>query len=441
MTASLQAANDPFFATARFDGLRRGLLVLVCALFPVSKVFNSGGKLINFSVADVMLPVAALLLVWRSMSCGVRWPSASAFLLNLAVLAAAALLNLQLTADYKSPLGAFVEIAKSMSLWAYFYLTVNFIEDRKDFLWALRAWVASSGVVAALGVVGSLLYQRAGVETVFALQFRAQGTFEDSNLFAAHVGVSFFLTLLLWFMEERRASWLLVVAPIQLLGILLSASRGSLLAVGAALAALAFFFSSTRIKWAVGFGSLMLGLLVMSLPNREAILQSNPATARLTTTTVDLDNPEAQQRRSLWDVALRTWQANPWLGVGRGNYGLGAGGEAQAIGFAHNTYLGILAETGSLGFATYAMVVSTMGLPIWLIARRRGNARASLLLASLLVVALAGVTINIENYRGLWMLLALMEAYRRVISMSQAEPSVMLGSAGPVHEVSHAHAT
>ena len=87
------------------------------------------------------------------------------------------------------------------------------------------------------------------------------------------------------------------------------------------------------------------------------------------------------------------------------------------------------------------MVVSTMGLPIWLIARRRGNARASLLLASLLVVALAGVTINIENYRGLWMLLALMEAYRRVISMSQAEPSVMLGSAGPVHEVSHAHAT
>ena len=441
MTVTMPTTHDPLFATARFDGLRRGLLVLVCALFPVSKVFNSGGKLINFSVADVLLPVAALLMLWRSMSCGVRWPSASAFLLNLGALSAAALLNLQLTADYKSPLNAAVELAKSMSLWVYFYLTVNFVDNHEDFLWALRAWVASSAIVATLGVVGSLLYQLGGVETVFALQYRAQGTFEDSNLFAAHVGVSFFLTLLLWFMGHRRAWWLLLVVPVQLAGILLSASRGSLLAVGVALAALAFFFSSTRLKWAVGFGLFMVGLLVMALPNREALLQSNPATARLTTTTVDLDNPEAQQRRSLWEVALRTWQANPWLGVGRGNYGLGAGGEAQAIGFAHNTYLGILAETGSLGFATYAMVVTTLGVPILLIARRRGHSQASLLLAALLVVALAGVTINIENYRGLWMLLALMEAYRRVALEPQAESGGAQVMAGRAQEVSHAHAT
>ncbi|MBY0505762.1 MAG: O-antigen ligase family protein [Bryobacteraceae bacterium] len=438
MTASAQAGLDPLFATARLDGLRRGLLVLVCALFPVSKVVNNGGKLMNLALADLLLPLALLLLLWRSMSSGFRWPSAVAFLLNVGVLSATALWNLQLTADYKSPLGALVEIAKSLSLWVYFYLAVNFIEDARDLRWALRAWVGSSAVVAALGVGGSLLYQWAGVETVFSLQFRAQGTFEDSNLFAAHIGVSFFLTLLYWQLQGRRERWLWWVMPLQLAAVFLSASRGSLMAVGAALAALAFFFSSTRVKWAVGISLLMSGLLVMSLPNRDEWLNSNPVTARLTTTTVDLDNPEAQQRRELWNVAWRTWQANPWLGVGRGNYGLGQGGEAQAIGFAHNTYLGLLAETGILGFMTYAMVVLAMAVPALLVANQQGHGQASLLLAGLVVIALAGVTINIENYRGLWMLLALMEAYRRVC-VGPLLPERILALRRRTSEVRHAH--
>jgi O-antigen ligase len=428
MTVSMQAAGDQFYATARFDGLRRGLLWLVCVLFPVSKVVNSGGKLINFSLADALLPVALLLLLWRLMSNGFRCPSASACLLNLGVISATALLNLDLTADYKSPLSAVVEVAKAGSLWVYFYLLVNLIDDAEDFRWTLRAWAISSAAVAASGAVGSLLYQLGGVENMFSLQFRAQGTFEDSNLFAAHVGVSFFLTLLYWFMGGRRERWPLFVIPVHLLAIFLSASRGSLLAVGAALGALAFFFSSTRIKWAVGLTLFMSALLVMALPNRDEWLGSNPFTARLTTTTVDLDNPEAKQRRDLWEVALRTWQANPWMGVGRGNYGLGQGGEAQAIGFAHNTYLGLLAETGVLGFATYAMVILTVGLPTLLLAMRRQHSQASLLLAAMLVIALAGVTINIENYRGLWLLLALMECYRRVMG----NPAT--------NEVRHAHA-
>jgi hypothetical protein len=426
MTFTLPAGGDQFYATARLDGLRRGLLMLICALFPVSKVIDSGGKLINFSVSDILLPVVILLLAWRSMTTGVRWPVAAAFLLNVGVLSATALVNLELTSEYKSPLSAVVEIVKTTSLWVYFYVVVNFIDDRRDILSALRAWIVSSGVVSGLGVGGSLLYQLTGTETPFALQYRAQGTFEDSNLFAAHIGVSFFLTLLYWFLQNRVERWPLLVIPVQAAAIVLSASRGSLMAVCAALAALAFFFSSTRIKWAVGSAVFMGGLLVMALPNRDELLASTPVTARLTTTTVNLENPEALQRRALWEVAWRTWQANPWIGVGRGNYGLGQGGEAQAIGFAHNTYLGLLAETGILGFLTYAFAVVAVGVPAWLLALQRGHAKASLLVAAMLVVALAGVTINIENYRGLWMLLGLMETYRRVVTTNS--------------EVSHANA-
>ena len=426
---------DPFFASARLDGLRRGLLVVVCALFPLSKVIDSGGKLINFSLADVLLPLVLLMLLWRAMSCGFRAPMPALFLLNIAVLCATAWLNLDLTLSYKSPLNAVVEIAKAASLWAYFYFVVNFVESRGDLVRGLRAWVVSSALVAASGVAGSLLYQLGGVETMFSLQYRAQGTFEDSNLFAAHVGVSVFLTLLYWSLQDRREKWPLLAIPVQLGAIVLSASRGSLLALGAAFVALAFFFCSTRIKWAVCIASLMAALAVMSLPNRDEWLSGNPVTARLTTTTVDLENPEAMQRRSLWEVAWRTWQANPWFGVGRGNYGLGAGGEAQAIGFAHNTYLGLLAETGILGFLTYAAAVAAAVVPMLRLARQRGQAKASLFVAALLVVALSGVTINIENYRGLWMLLGLMEAYRRLVDFA-AFPAARVR----MIEVAHAHA-
>ena len=426
------------FASAGADRLRRGLLVLVCALFPVSKVINSGGKLINLSMADLLLPVALTLLLWRSMASGFRWPAATAFLLNVGFLSAAALLNLELTASYKSPLSSAVELAKTISLWVYFYLVVNSIEDESDLRWALRGWIASSGLVALSGVVGSLLYQSAGIETVFALQYRAQGTFEDSNLFAAHVGVSVFLTLLYWFVQGRKERWPLLLVPVQLAAIVLSASRGSLMAVGIAAAVLATLFASTGVKWAVGFTGLMAILMILALPNREEWLESNPVTARLTTTTVDLESPEAKQRRDLWEVAWRTWQANPWLGVGRGNYGLGAGGEAQEIGFAHNTYLGLLAETGMLGFLTYAAVAVMMALPILLLANQPGQAKASLLLGSLLVVALAGITINIENYRGLWMLLGLMEACRRLWA---AAPERWPVSREAGNEVRHAHAS
>jgi len=409
------APLDPMFASVRLDGLRRGLLVLVCALFPISKVISSSGKLINLSLADLLMPVVLLVLLWRSMAVGFRWPAAAAFFLNVGVLSGTALLNLELTAAYKRPLNGVVEVAKALSLWIYFYLVINFIEDRDDLRWAMRSWIASSGLVAATGVVGSLLYQVAGVETMFALQFRAQGTFEDSNLFAAHVGVSFFLTVFYWMLQERRERWPLLLLPVQLAGILLSASRGSLMAVVLAMAGLAFFFCTTRVKWAIGATTMMALLLVLALPDRDSWLASNPITARLTTTTVDLENPEAKQRRDLWEVAWNTWQANPWFGAGRGNYGLGAGGEAQAIGFAHNTYLGLLAETGIAGFATYLMVALGITIPLMLAANQSGHEKASLLLAALLVVALSGVTINIENYRGLWMLLALMEAYRRVL--------------------------
>ena len=207
------------------------------------------------------------------------------------------------------------------------------------------------------------------------------------------------------------------------------------MSVGLALGCLAFVFAPMWVRLSIGFAVLMAGLGVMALPNRDEVLAGNPITARLTTTTVDLNNPEAMQRRELWEVAWKTWQANPWLGVGKGNYGMGEGGEAGAIGVAHSTYLGTLAETGIAGFLIYLLVLGRLVGPSLLSVFGRNDFDAAILLGALLVILLAGITISIENYRGLWVLMAIFEAYRRTV----LGPALSTDRRG-VREVTHEHA-
>jgi len=411
MNGSSNSPATPAFELARFDTVRLWLLAGVTLLLPVSQVLEVSGKKINFSYADLLLPLAMPLLFWRLLSRGFRFPVPMLFLASAGLVCVSTAVNLDRALDLRGPVSQVVEFVKLLSLWVYFYFFTNFLDTRRDLELMLRCWIGSGTVVALLGSAGSLAFQHAGIVTPFSLHFRAQGTFDDANLFSAHCGLTLMLALLHWRLTGARWPWLAI--PALLGGILLSASRGSLISVTLALGCLAFLFAPVAVRLSIAFAVLMAVLGVAALPNRDEVLAGNPITARLTTATVDLDNPEAQQRRELWEVAWHTWQAHPWLGVGKGNYGMGEGGEAGTIGVAHSTYLGTLAELGIFGFLVYGLLmfrlVGPVALTVW-----HGNLPAGILLGGLLVILLAGVTISIENYRGLWVLMAVFEAYRRL---------------------------
>lgn len=432
--STIHASGNPL-EQARFDTFRRVLLVVVTALLPVSQVVEASGKKINFSYADAALPLVFLLMAWRLISQGLRFPVPMLFFLSIGLICASTIVNLDRALMLRGPVSQVVEFVKLLSLWAYFYAFCNFLDERRDLLLMLKAWILSGTVVAALGAGGSLAYQLAGIETVFSLQFRAQGTFDDANLFAAHCGLTLILALLYLKLAERRVWWPMLVMPVLGAGVLLSASRGSLMSVGLALGCLGLVFAPMWARLSFGVLMLMTALGVMALPNREEVLASNPITARLTTTTVDLNNPEALQRRELWEVAWKTWQEHPWLGVGKGNYGMGEGGEAGAIGVAHSTYLGTLAELGIAGFLIYALLAGRLVGPAVASVFARTDFAAAILLGGLLVILLAGVTISIENYRGLWALMATFEAYRRTVL-----GPVLSTDRRREREVPHAHA-
>jgi O-antigen ligase len=69
------------------------------------------------------------------------------------------------------------------------------------------------------------------------------------------------------------------------------------------------------------------------------------------------------------------WSDHPWFGVGAGNYEPAYGRYALplwpvALGHAHNYYLNIAAEAGTIGLMTYLFLWGVSVVGAWLAARR-----------------------------------------------------------------------
>ena len=243
-------------------------------------------------------------------------------------------------------------------------------------------------------------------------------TMSDCNAFAAHLTLSFMLSLL--YRDLARAP-LRHIAPflvLYVLGILFSASRGQLLAFCVAVGSLAFAVATWR-RFAAGLLVASLALVViLAIPAGRAGFLDNPIIERFSTLTVSLQSDNASDRRERWVDAVESFATAPVLGVGRGNNGF-LRGVAPLAGQAHNSYLSVLCELGLVGFAAYALLLLSVGLGVATGCPRRGHPGRTprlVLLAALLGVCMGGMTINIENYRGLWVLLGLMTAFPRVYS-------------------------
>ncbi len=119
----------------------------------------------------------------------------------------------------------------------------------------------------------------------------------------------------------------------------------------------------------------------------------------------------------LWRNVVHQFLYSPLVGVGRGNLAAGAedpGVEGEP--YAHNIYLGLLGEVGIIGFLVYALVgvrVATLLARVrWGAPPGRTAGAVGLMLAALVTLGLCGMTINLENYRGLWMFLGVIESFR-----------------------------
>jgi O-antigen ligase len=226
-----------------------------------------------------------------------------------------------------------------------------------DALIGYAQWAAVSGLA---GVDGSL---------------RVFGTFGQPNPFAGYLNLSLALALaLLLFGTDMRERWLAGAASVVLFGAeWLSASRGGLIGLAAALAVLLVVgWRRERIAGialAAGVPLLAIGLLTHAIPSRL----TNTALRVLRLDDVSVNGPinnanfSTMERLAHWIAGLNMFRAHPLLGVGAGNYDAAYARYAtnlatwpEALGHAHNYYINVAAETGILGLLAFAAVTVSM---------------------------------------------------------------------------------
>ena len=190
-----------------------------------------------------------------------------------------------------------------------------------------------------------------------AVEYRVSSTFVHPNMLAVFLSLMIPVAVCVRRLYTDRAiRWLAAGAvPLALLGILVSYSRGTLVA----LAALPFVYARGRRALPLLIVAGVIVVLLAPSAWRDRVSGSQ-----------DFASPEIASRFDLWEAALQEYDDEPVFGVGLGAYGTAyVDLEESAKGFppgettfavplhAHSLYLNVLAEQGLIGAASLALLL------------------------------------------------------------------------------------
>ncbi|MCC6669832.1 MAG: putative O-glycosylation ligase, exosortase A system-associated [Planctomycetes bacterium] len=249
--------------------------------------------------------------------------------------------------------------------------TIGQVDSRQRLRWMLWTICLS---LAFFGVKGGVF----GVLTGGAPILRGPGgMIEDNNDFALALVMN--VPLLFYLARSEQRAWLRLAADVgvvlTLVTVLLTHSRGGFLAAGCALVLMAW--RAGRLLPALG-GLALLGALFLAFA---------PASVkeRLGTITAGEQESSIAARFKSWSIAMHMIEDNPVLGVGLRNfqahwpkYYPEVTGRPPGFAYvAHNSYLQIWAEGGTIAFTVYLVLLgSVFAAAAWL--RRYTRRRADL---------------------------------------------------------------
>jgi O-antigen ligase len=181
------------------------------------------------------------------------------------------------------------------------------------------------------------------------------GSFVNRHNFAAYMEMSMALPLGLMFAgavgKDKR---LLYVTAIALMGValLLSGSRGGLVAFIAQVIFLALITAGTKGRSKIGIKLALAGLLLAAIIGGAVFVGGETSLTRVADTAATQDVTTG--RSNIWQVTLRVVAANMPLGAGFGAFGVAytphdAMSGLERVEQAHNDYLQVLADAGLIG--------------------------------------------------------------------------------------------
>ena len=261
-------------------------------------------------------------------------------------------------------------------MWLIAFLVANAPRSEKQWRIVLVGWLAMFALFPFRGTVMNYLQ---GI--THAGRYGWNFAFQNPNDLAAITLLV--LSLSVAFMRTPRTAWVRWCARVGALTlpllILLTGSRGGLLALGV-FAAVLLAFSRKRMGTVVLVG--MAGLVALPLLPNSIKSRFTGMKFLSSTETLRQADSSAEQRFVILQVAAAVARDNPLFGVGIGNYPLANGEYAQRRpewSFArgnrdsHNTYLTLAAENGLIGLGL--MAAGALGLLRFLLRASREGRR------------------------------------------------------------------
>jgi O-antigen ligase len=369
--AGLLAAVDA--AVRRPSVMVVGALLLICLPSGLGDLSGSARVTAADLAAGLLVAVIAVRFARGERSAAGRgWIPFAAVLFSLALATVTASdVSVSVVGFVRySELFVLVPIAVAMSL-----------RDRLDVLLVAGAIVAVTLVEGAVGVSQYLT----GTGASYAGEYvRAVGTFGAEQVLAlgALLGYGLVVTLALGFAQQGRARIILLAASAFLvLPLGLTLSRGAWIATAGAVLIL-LVIASWRLATAL-LGMAALGVAFLMLGSSPADPSSNSIDQRITSITSSGSAPDqsVKDRYALWSAAGRIWADHPVVGVGlkdfaayRDRYAsveLSAGSDVgdptsgvsrEPLLSAHNQYLMVLSEQGTVGILAFGGLLMTLGL-------------------------------------------------------------------------------
>lgn len=290
-----------------------------------------------------------------------------------------------------------------------FYLILLYA-NRPFFSLLLRAVAIVGGAVALYGV-GEWVLAGGRIGSLLG----------NAAFFAGYLGIALFATLavvpalpLVW----RRGAY--AAAALEALAIVLSATRGTILALGiAALAALGYVALKGAAKGRRWAGALLIALVVLA--GAFFALRSELATVPFAPiqriATIGLHDPDVSSRLFIWRNMVGQIEKAPVLGVGAEHIDVLFNRfydptqiQEEWFDRSHNAFLDYAAQYGLGGLALYLALIYG-----FFVAARRLRTRGEGMLAA--SAALLAITYAVQNFfvfdtiSSFWLLLALLAAF------------------------------
>ena len=308
-----------------------------------------------------------------------------------------------------NPAATAVSIYTFIQMFVMVWLVWEFAQTRREQILLLRAYMAGSLVSSVGALVG--FFRNTGLNNG---RYTGLG-FNPGDLafiLALAIPISLYLAV-----QERRKILVWIAGTTTVLAfcaIVLTASRGSLIACIPTVVILPFLFP--KLRW--GRNLLLLTFLAVAAIGAWLFMPES-SWSRLSTIGSEISSGTLNERTMIWQVGWQIFGEAPFQGVGSeafagaAEHSLGLAsnsstdmGVANARLAAHNTFFSILLEEGVIGFALFFALLLTLIISAW----RLPHVERTFWLCILATWAVGALDLTWEDRKPTWFIFALLIA-------------------------------